>query len=248
MIIKVEHKGKTFKADLSKPICISLPLSNENRVNAFNAPPFKAEPVRSGEFIGAIEAGSPVNFFNVQVNPHGNGTHTECCGHIMTGDHYINKNFNQFHFIAKLVSLQPESSGDDMVITSEQLKGNDLKDTTALIIRTLPNSEEKTFRNYSGSNPPYFRPEAIKYLVDNGIEHLLTDLPSVDKEKDGGAILSHKAFWNYPEKDRTHCTITELIYVPNEIADGLYLLNIQIAPFELDVSPSNIIMYQANPV
>ena len=76
-----------------------------------------------------------------------------------------------------------------------------------------------------------------------GVRHLLIDLPSVDREEDGGELQAHKAFWNYPTEDRLDCTITELIYVANEIPDGFYILNIQIIPFELDVSPSKPVIY-----
>ena len=44
--------------------------------------------------------------------------------------------------------------------------------------------------------------------------------------------------------ERLDCTITELIYVPDDIPDGLYLLNLQIASFEIDVSPSKPVLYQ----
>ncbi|MBK9767712.1 MAG: hypothetical protein IPP63_12210 [Chloracidobacterium sp.] len=37
---------------------------------------------------------------------------------------------------------------------------------------------------------------------------------------------------------RIYSTITELIYVPNEVSDGVYLLNLQIAPFATDAAPS----------
>ena len=76
------------------------------------------------------------------------------------------------------------------------------------------------------------------------VKHLLIDLPSIDKEKDEGALLAHKAFWNYPVTPRLDAFITELIYVPNEIKDGLYLLNIQIAPFETDAAPSRPILFK----
>ena len=39
-------------------------------------------PVVAGDFVGSTASGGPVNFFNIRVNPHGNGTHTECVGHI----------------------------------------------------------------------------------------------------------------------------------------------------------------------
>jgi hypothetical protein len=72
----------------------------------------------------------------------------------------------------------------------------------------------------------------------------LIDLPSVDKEVDGGQLAAHHAFWNYPNQTQFHKTITELIYVPNEVPDGTYILNLQIAPFENDASPSKPILYK----
>jgi hypothetical protein len=78
---------------------------------------------------------------------------------------------------------------------------------------------------------------------------LLIDLPSVDKEHDEGKLLAHKAFWNVKdinqvnEDARFDCTITEMIYVNQEIEDGSYILNLQFASFENDASPSKPVLY-----
>jgi len=97
---------------------------------------------------------------------------------------------------------------------------------------------------YSNTNPPYLLEEAAIYLREKGIKHLLIDLPSVDKEKDGGKLLSHNAFWNTSGKLRMDATITEFIYVTNAVEDGEYLLNLMIAPFENDATPSKPILYK----
>ena len=71
----------------------------------------------------------------------------------------------------------------------------------------------------------------------------------MDKEKDDGRLLAHKAFWNVKnvtelnEDARLQATITEMIYVADEIKDGSYLLNLQIASFENDASPSKPVLY-----
>jgi hypothetical protein len=80
-------------------------------------------------------------------------------------------------------------------------------------------------------------------LAENGVQHLLTDLPSVDREEDAGAMAAHKAFWQYPHSPRLQATISEMVFVPNEAKDGLYFLNLQIASFESDASPSKPILY-----
>jgi hypothetical protein len=118
------------------------------------------------------------------------------------------------------------------------------REVETLVIRTMPNDDLKLNAKYSGNNPPFVHHEAISYLVECGIKHLLIDLPSVDREEDGGKLLAHKAFWQYPDNVRKNCTISELIYVPDGIKDGLYLLNLQVASFEIDVSPSKQVLYE----
>ena len=70
------------------------------------------------------------------------------------------------------------------------------------------------------------------------------DLPSVDKERDNGELLCHHAFWNTSGTIRKEATITELVYVSNKNEDGMYVLNLQIAPFDNDASPSKPVLYK----
>lgn len=249
MYATIEHQGKLYRIDLNAPLDISLPLNPGGRqANAWYAPPFAAEPVRFGDFVGSVAEGGSVNFMNVHLNPHGNGTHTECVGHISKEPYSINQSLQRFWFMAELVSIYPEKQDNgDLMITRQQLVEalSDLDASDAIIIRTLPNDELKTTRQYSGTNPPYLHYDAVNYLVKRGVEHLLLDLPSVDREEDEGKLLAHKAFWQYPgNKVRTTATITELVYVPNQIKDGRYLLNIQIPSFELDAAPSKPVLYK----
>lgn len=75
---------------------------------------------------------------------------------------------------------------------------------------------------------------------------MLIDLPSVDREKDDGALASHNAFWNTAGEKRLDATITEMIFVPHTVKDGTYLLNLQIASFHNDASPSKPVIYEIN--
>lgn len=240
------HKDKTYQVDLDSPLDISIPLADsDDAVNCFHAPPFKVTPLVAGSFIGDTAKGSPVNFMNIQLNPHGNGTHTECVGHIAKEKYTIHRSLKKFHFVAKLISVSPSQIGLDKVIDKSSLKDLiGLTEVEALIIRTLPNSDDKLTRNYSGQNPTYFSPEAMQLIVDCGVQHLLTDQPSVDREEDDGKLTAHKIFWNYPQNPRTKQTITELIFVDNNIIDGDYLLNLQITSFEVDATPSKPVLYK----
>ena len=196
-----------------------------------------------GEFIGSVEKGGSVNTFNVTFNPHGNGTHTECLGHISPEFNKINDHLNDAHFIAELITIRPQQVGDDLIIDVEDLSFKYNGKANALIVRTTPNGPFKRKANYTESNPPYFSSNAIDKIISEGFMHLLIDLPSVDKEKDEGALASHKTFWS--GKQAQSRTITELIFVPDYIEDGLYFLNLQTASFDLDCTPSRPVVYKA---
>jgi kynurenine formamidase len=133
----------------------------------------------------------------------------------------------------------------DKVILMNQIQPwlHELSMVKALVIRTLPNGEDKLLKNYSNTNPPYIHYSVTEQLVKAGIRHLLIDLPSVDRENDEGRLEAHHSFWQYPHKTRTNATITEMIYVPDEAKDGYYFLNLQIASFENDASPSKPVIY-----
>lgn len=247
MIAEITYNNVKYRIDLSKPIDISIPLrASKDNVTAWYVDPPKIEPVRNGDWIGEVSLGGSVNFRNIFFNPHGHGTHTECVGHISKEFISLNQNMKQFFFPATLITITPEKKENgDHVITKNQITAllrNDI--TEALIIRTLPNDDSKCSRQYSNTNFPYLEQEAAKWMCENKIKHLLLDLPSVDRENDDGKLLAHHAFWNYPEAPRFDCTISEMIYVDNIIADGKYFLNIQIASFENDASPGKPLLFQ----
>lgn len=231
--------------DLSKPIDISIAFhSGFGQVNAFYAPPFRISPVKEGNFIGSTKLGGVVNFMNFQCNPHGNGTHTECVGHIAKEDFFVNECIQDCFYTAELITLYPTLlENGDKIIDVTHLESMISEKTEGLIIRTLPNDLEKKERQYSGTNPTYLTPEAMQLLVHLEYNHLLVDFPSVDREEDEGRLACHKIFWNYPENPQTHKSITELIYVPNEVKDGIYLVQNQIVNIRLDAVPSRPLLY-----
>ena len=255
MLAVIDNK---YQVDLSKPIDISIPLTNtdENPIAWYIEKPV-IEPVIFGDWIGKVSEGkSSTNFNNILFNPHGHGTHTECVGHITRDFYSINQSLKQFFFLAELVSIELEIRGEDLVITKSQIEkalriSTSLSGTSeAIIIRTLPNLEAKKHLKYSNTNPPYLDETAARFIRESGIQHLLIDLPSVDKEYDAGRLLAHKAFWNVTNVNdlnadaRLDCTITEMVFVADEVKDGSYLLNLQIASFENDASPSKPVLYK----
>lgn len=246
MIATIQHNSSKYSIDLSKPLDISIAIDvTKQNVNAWYIDDPKIFPVTDGDWVGSVQQGADVNFNTIQFNPHSHITHTECVGHITEKVHSVNKNLQQFFFLAEVITVVPELINGDEVISKKQLQfalGN--KKREAVVIRTLPNLEEKKSCRYSNTNPVYLLEEGAEFLKEKGVKHLLIDLPSVDKEKDEGKLLAHNAFWNTSGKLRLDATITEFIYVPNSIEDGTYFLNIMIAPFENDATPSKPVLYE----
>lgn len=231
---------------MSAPIDISISIRGKaENVNAWY---IEHPQIVPWEYEGkpvSIAEGAAVNFNNILFNPHAHGTHTETVWHILDRQVPIDRLFTKFFFKAEVITVAPEKQGEDWVISKKQLQyalGN--KKREAVVIRTLPNLADKKQAQYSHTNPPYLLEEAAVFFRDKGVQHLLIDLPSVDKEKDNGALVSHRAFWDVDGKVRTQATITELIYVPNHVEDGLYMLELQIAAFENDAAPSRPLLYK----
>lgn len=245
----MKAKIKNDTIDLSKPLDLSISIRGDaSNVNAWYVEHPSIKPHTDGDFVGKVTEGASTNFNNICFNPHAHGTHTECVGHITKEYYSINKQLKNYFFLAEVITIAPEKYQDDFVISRKQLQyalGN--KKREAVVIRTLPNLSDKRSKQYSNTNPAYLLEEAAQLLVAKGIEHLLIDLPSVDREKDRGALLAHKAFWNVEGVIREHATITEFVFVSNDIADGKYYLNLQVAPFENDASPSRPILYKIEP-
>jgi arylformamidase len=242
----IEYNSRKIVIDISKPIDISIAIDPKKQsVNAWYIDNPKIKPEKFDDYEVSVANGAVVNFNGISFNPHSHITHTECVGHITKEVHSINQNLKHYFHLAEVVTIAPLFHNGDFLIGVKQLKTalrNKKRD--AIVIRTLPNLEDKKSMDYSNTNPTYLSEKAAIYLKEKGIKHLLIDLPSVDKEKDEGRLLSHNAFWNTDGKLRMDATITEFIYVPNDVEDGEYLLNLMIAPFENDATPSKPILYE----
>ena len=238
MKANIELNNKTYSVDLGTGINISTVLSNSNKLKAFYAPDVKIEPLVARDFIGDIKQGSPVNFKNVMLNPHGNGTHTECLAHVHDIDWPIYKALPQSHFIADLISVVPTLQDKDYIIDSDQLKQAN-SEAQALIIRV----NHTLTGDLSGTNPPYLTSSFMKKVLGLGYQHIVLELPSVDKEDDGGEVANHKLFFEIADTPNKYKTITELVDIPNTIKDGQYLLDIQIINLDMDASPSRLMLY-----
>lgn len=264
MKAKISLKTIDFEVNFSKGNDISIPINfNGEQPNTYGVDIATSKPYQDGQFIGDTRKGGPCNFETYSFTPHCNGTHTECIGHITDERVSVLTSLNQEMIPATLVSVTPRNTTEnytpdlnkeDLVITKEDLEMQ-LKDINpvflqALIIRTLPNSDNKKSRDYMIVSPAFFSIDAMEYIVSLRVDHLLVDTPSVDRLLDDGHLSAHNVFWETKGKEfnpnTQNKTITEMIFAPSSLEDGTYLLNLQIPAFVSDAAPSRPIIYKIN--
>lgn len=268
LIAEFEFNRQRYRVDLAAGKSIAIPMDFAgSQPNLFGVPRATSRAIESGDFIGDTSRGGSCNVSQLTLIPHCNGTHTESVGHIINKPIPVSSLGLDGFYPALLVSVRgrsasevaercpPQAEKDDIVITRDELQlacGGVWSDRVrSLIIRSLPNTDRKRARNYSeGPTPPYFTAEAMEWIVETEVEHLLVDFPSVDRMHDGGLLANHHLFWNVPERSHEPTngvfwqkTITEMVFVEDSLADGLWMLNLQVAPLMTDAAPSRPVLY-----
>lgn len=260
--------GRRWQVDLSSPVDLAIRLQFPGpQPRFFTGEPAHAEPLRAGSYTGEVAAGASCNCGVYTLAPHCHGTHTECVGHLTEDATQVAALTPVAPALALLVTVRPEPVGT----TNDELEGrHDRADLvlaraslttaasrwagdpwTALVVRTLPNDTAKRERIYEGGCPaPYLTPDAMRWIVERGVESLVVDLPSLDRADDGGGLAAHRVFWGLPadardarEARRGHALVTELAYVPERAHDGLYLLELHVPAFGADAAPSRPVLY-----
>jgi hypothetical protein len=90
----------------------------------------------------------------------------------------------------------------------------------------------------------------MHWVVQRGVTSLVVDLPSLDRADDGGTLMAHRTYWSLApgatdarHARRGRALVTELAFVPESVADGLYLLDLQVPAFGADAAPSRPVIY-----
>ncbi|MGH8202164.1 MAG: cyclase family protein [Steroidobacteraceae bacterium] len=267
MNARLQLDGREVVIDLTQPFDLSVEIDFEGaQVRHFGAPRASSRPYSVPGFSGSVTRGASCNCDSISVIPHCNGTHTESAGHLTREPLHAQRIVPRGLLPAVLISVAPvacdltrESSdpaphGGDSLVTRNALQTAwpQLPFTPrALVIRTLPNEPEKRTRDYTDITPPYLTREAAQYLVERGIEHLVVDLPSIDRGHDEGRLTAHRLFFGLSPGEaalaratRSQCTVTELAYVPDDGTDGPYLLQLQVPAINGDAVPSRPLLYR----
>jgi kynurenine formamidase len=172
-------------------------------------------------------------------------------------------------------TYQPNLADGDLVVTSQTLTKSlsalnlcltSINTPFAMVIKTAAPHQ---LWSYGSEEPvPFFSNEAMTLIAASGCRHLLVDFPSVDRSDDGGRLSNHRTFWNVPPAGKPpklspskvdsssnaatlddfnlERTITELVAVPSEVVDGVYLLNLQTAPLNTDATLSRPVLFKAH--
>lgn len=272
VIVRTRVGGRELRLDLTRPVSLAIPLDfSTGQPRHFGAPAASTQPFAVPGFSGSVTQGASCNCQILTLIPHCNGTHTECVGHLTREPFDAHGVVPLGLLPALLLSIEPapaQTTGegtepipqpDDLLITRRSLEEAWAAMATtptapfqpiALVIRTLPNPVSKQHQDYTNQTPPYLSREAAELLVERGIEHLVVDLPSIDRAHDEGRLTAHRIFFGLSRGDttlahstRAHATVTELAYIPDTVADGPYFLELQVPALGGDAVPSRPLLY-----
>ena len=279
MKITFSHQSRKFEADTAQGHDISRPIRFCDHVETASAsasiPAAQRRPLAFEGFVGDVQQGGSCNVDRLDLIPHCHGTHTETVAHILkitraavaeTVPMILDVSPAALLTAALITvdpikasesndSYRPDFRDTDRIVTATAIETSlqqiDVGAVDALILRT----DNVLYDFESGPETPFLSLEAMKKIVDLGVDHLLIDLPSVDRLDDGGQLSAHHVFWNVPLLESTatkaclrHKTITEMITVDSALGDGLYLLNLQVAPLVADATPSRPVIFSTVPL
>jgi len=260
-MIQVVHNNSLFKINPDDVVDLSIPYHfNGDQPNFYNVKKGELTYLKTGETSWSVASGEGCNVPEISMNIHCSGTHTESVGHLLKNTGDIGLILTNPFMPAILITLDTTDFGEsnenyhclvndnEKVISAKNIFSNYKKflgtNPDVLIIRTKPNPKTKQYINFSDNPPPFLTNDAMVMICEMGINHLIVDIPSIDRMSDEGILGNHRIFWGDGLSPKTEIdaqskkTITELAYIPNFVEDGFYFVNIQIPHFVCDAAPS----------
>ena len=261
----VEVAAQVYELVFADARSIAIPLDFDGlQPNLFDVPSATRVDLEAGDFVGNVQRGGSCNVDTISLIPHCHGTHTESAGHILQQPDCVLSAIGEEPILAAVVSVHPESCSshlenyphareEDRVITAdalqEALRRSGLHDLpfSGMVLRTLPNEpQKKTLQYNSEPVPPYLTSASVDFLDKANVRHLFVDVPSIDRVFDRGRLQNHRQFWGVDATQtvslRSERTITEMVYVPDDVPDGLYLIDLQVPSWRLHAVPSRPVL------
>ncbi len=221
----------------------------------FDAPPARSWPHRSGAFSGSVLTGASCNCRNLQLTPHGSGTHTECVGHLTADECHVIRVLPAGLLPALLIDVDVIAARDSAESADHRPEPGDSLITAAAIEAAWPSAlpfapTALVVRSAAGDPPAYLTRECAQLLVAHDILHLVVSLPSLDRLEDAGMLTAHRIFFGLPPRSqqvrlpvvsdaqRPQATVTELAQIPGSLKSGPGFLQIQAPALQSDAVPS----------
>jgi kynurenine formamidase len=271
VIGELSYGGQKVRAALDRGVSLAIAVEfGAAGPRHFGAGAPATKPFAVGSFTGSVATGASVNCSTVTLTPHCQMTHTESVAHLTREPGDAWRVVPRGLLPAVVVSVVPEPAREssettdpqpfptDTLISKRRLRAawpmGRMVEPVAAIIRTLPNDPGKRTRDYDKLVPPYLTREAVEWLVEKRIEHLVLDVPSLDRTHDDGHMVGHRLFFGLPpgssargDAARSRATITELAFVPDEVHDGPCILSLAVPAIGGDAVPSQPIVYPLAP-
>jgi kynurenine formamidase len=271
LIAEFSFGGQKVRAALDRGVSLAIAVEfGASGPRHFGAAAPSSKPFAVGNFSGSVASGASANCSTITLTPHCQMTHTESVAHLTreAGDAW--RVVPRGPMPAVVVSVIPEPASESSESTDPQPFATDtlisrrrlraawpmgrMVDPVAAVIRTLPNDAGKRARNYDELVPPYLTREAVEWLIEKRIEHLVLDVPSLDRTHDEGHMVGHRLFFGLPpgssargDAARSRATITELAFIPDEVPDGPCILSLAVPAIGGDAVPSQPIVYPLTP-
>lgn len=262
MIATLDWNGQEVRVDLARGQPIAIPLDPHGPQPSFFAQePARAEPLQVGDYLGSVAGGGSCNAEVLRFAPHCHGTHTESIAHLSRERGSAWHEIERTPCLARLVTLDPVAPGEcdetyandpaAPLLTRAQLESaadlDAIPPVHALVIRTRPNGPDKAFRDYAAAAAyPVLSDRAMALLRASELRHLLLDTPSLDAAHDGGALSNHRGWWGLSAPAAAHAarrSVTEMVFVPDGLADGCYWLHLGLQPLRSDAVASDPVLY-----
>jgi len=259
VIAHLSLNDRDYSVDYSQGISVAIPLDPHGAQPSFFVDqPASATPLKSGDYIGDVNAGGSCNAEVIRFVPHCHGTHTECIGHLSSERITVQQTIYAGPCVVQVLSFQNPGGADandmsmdvGLVMEMDWIQASLHPDAQALAIRSMPNPIDKMSRDYAlDPEYPVFSLQAMQFLAAGNLKHLLLDTPSLDRANDGGKLSNHRTWWGigngleHGSLDAAKRSVTEMIYIPESVKDGLYWMHLELSPLMSDATPSRPVIY-----